>query len=167
MQGEFIDRYDPTVEDSYRKIVELNLGADEDPIYRNCTLEVMDTAGTDQFMAMREMYMRNGDGFLLVYSVISAASMYEAGDIYEQLCRVNLEGAKRVVLVGNKCDLQDERVIPTSKGQALAAKWGVPFYETSAMLGTNVQDAYASIPRDVMQYRPIEKPASKKSCAIF
>lgn len=82
MQSIFVEHYDPTIEDSYRKTLKLP------PSNTNITVEIIDTAGTDQFEAMRELYLKTGDGFMLVYSVTSKASLREAQDIYKQIYRI-------------------------------------------------------------------------------
>lgn len=79
IKGVFIESYDPTLEDSFMKRV--NLGSHYEPI----DAEILDTAGTDQFAAMRDMYIGNGDVFLLVYSVDSKASFNEACDLYNRI----------------------------------------------------------------------------------
>ena len=61
VQGVYVESYDPTIEDSYRKQIEVD--------GRACDLEILDTAGVAQFTAMRELYIKSGKGFLLVYSV--------------------------------------------------------------------------------------------------
>ena len=78
-----MERYDPTIEDSYRKTITINNAARSEAIQ----LEILDTAGTEQLAAMRDLYVRTGHAFLLVYSVTSAASLQEAIDIYDQIRR--------------------------------------------------------------------------------
>lgn len=66
IQSHFVDEYDPTIEDSYRKQCQI----DAEP----ALLDVLDTAGQEEYSAMREQYMRTGEGFLLVYSITSRNS---------------------------------------------------------------------------------------------
>ena len=99
---------------------------------------------------MRDLYMKNGQGFVLVYSITSQASFNDVTDIREQVTRVKerndvshvikvINAAKKIfsnefplflcmqipmVLVGNKCDLEDERVVGREQGQNLARQWG-------------------------------------------
>jgi Ras-related protein M-Ras len=65
-QKMFVEDYDPTIEDSYIQHVEVDRQV--------CVLDVLDTAGQEEFSALREQYMRKGDGFLIVYSVIDPNS---------------------------------------------------------------------------------------------
>ena len=65
-------------------------------------LEILDTAGTEQFASMRDLYIKNGQGFILVYSLVNAQSFHDIKPMREQICR--LKGTDRVpiILVGNK-----------------------------------------------------------------
>jgi len=68
-------------------------------------LEILDTAGTEQFASMRDLYIKNGQGFILVYSLVNAQSFHDIKPMREQICR--LKGTDRVpiVLVGNKVSI--------------------------------------------------------------
>lgn len=80
MQSIFVEKYDPTIEDSYRKQVEVD--------GNQCMLEILDTAGTEQFTAMRDLYMKNGQGFLLVFSITSMVTLNDLHELREQILRV-------------------------------------------------------------------------------
>ena len=97
IQNHFIDEYDPTIEDSYRKQVTID---DE-----TCLLDILDTAGQEEYSAMRDQYMRTGQGFILVYAITSRSSFDEIVNFREQILRVKDKDRVPMVLVGNKCDL--------------------------------------------------------------
>jgi len=80
VQGIFVEKYDPTIEDSYRKQTEVD--------GQQCMLEILDTAGTEQFTAMRDLYMKNGQGFILVYSITAQSTFNDIQDLREQILRV-------------------------------------------------------------------------------
>ncbi|CAK9436466.1 uncharacterized protein LODBEIA_P10240 [Lodderomyces beijingensis] len=144
VQGVYIESYDPTIEDSYRKQIEVD--------GRACDLEILDTAGVAQFTAMRELYIKSGKGFLLVYSVTDENSLKELLALREQVLRIKDSDNVPMVLVGNKCDLEEDRVLSISDGVRVSQDWGlVPFYETSAMYKTNVDEAFIDVVRQIMR----------------
>jgi len=131
VQNIFVEKYDPTIEDSYRKQVEVD--------GTQCMLEILDTAGTEQFTAMRDLYMKNGQGFALVYSITSQSTLQDLQEIREQILRVKDTDDVPLVLVGNKCDLESERAVGREQGASLARSWGnTAFMETSAKSKINV-----------------------------
>jgi small GTP-binding protein len=163
VQGIFVEQYDPTIEDSYRKQVEVD--------GKQVMLEILDTAGTEQFTAMRDLYMKNGQGFVLVYSIIAISTFNDLPDLREQILRVKDMDSVPMVLVGNKCDLQDQRVISTDQGQQLAAKFGnCSFLESSAKMKTNVSEIFYDLIRQINRNK---KPGDgdgggkKKKCLLF
>merc|ERR1711975_70811 len=141
IQNHFIDEYDPTIEDSYRKQVTID---DE-----TCLLDILDTAGQEEYSAMRDQYMRTGQGFLLVYAITSRASFDEITSFREQILRVRDEDKVPMVLVGNKCDLQEERQVTSAEGQDLSKSFGCPIYETSAKARINVEEAFYELVREI------------------
>ena len=165
------ETYDPTIEDSYRKTLE-HRG-------QMVTSEILDTAGTDQFVAMRSLYLKNGEGFLLVYSITSAASFNDVDDIYAQILRVKdaEPGEVPIVLVGNKCDMEDERVVDTEDGAAKAKQWGAKFLEVSALSRVGISGpngAFGTCLDEIDRLTPDKHPKtgkkgnkSKKRCAIL
>lgn len=103
-------------------------------------LEILDTAGTEQFTAMRDLYMKNGQGFILVYSITAQSTFNDLQDLREQILRVKDTDDVPMVLVGNKCDLEDERVVGKELGKSLAGQFNCAFMETSAKAKVNVNE---------------------------
>ncbi|KAL8740931.1 MAG: hypothetical protein Q9190_006417 [Brigantiaea leucoxantha] len=140
----FVDEYDPTIEDSYRKQCVI----DEEV----ALLDVLDTAGQEEYSAMREQYMRTGEGFLLVYSITSRQSFEEILTFQQQILRVKDKDYFPIIIVGNKCDLDAERQVSKQEGQDLARQFGCAFIETSAKSRINVDNAFYDIVREIRRY---------------
>jgi GTPase KRas protein len=98
------------------------------------------------------MYMKRGQGFLLVYSITSKGSFNELAERREQILHVKgvTDGCNvPIVLVGNKTDIDYEREITKEDGQRLANDWQCPFLETSAKIACNVDEAFYALVREV------------------
>ena len=134
-------------------------------------LDVLDTAGQEEYSAMREQYMRTGEGFLLVYSITDRQSFEEIMTFQQQILRVKDKDYFPMIVVGNKCDLEGERQVSTqglshhtlsylflalifrlSEGQNLARQFGCKFIETSAKSRINVDNAFYDIVREIRRY---------------
>lgn len=159
VQGIFVEKYDPTIEDSYRKQVEVD--------GQQCMLEILDTAGTEQFTAMRDLYMKNGQGFILVYSITAQSTFNDLSDLREQILRVKDQDDVPMVLVGNKCDLEEERVVGKDQGGSLAREFSCTFLETSAKAKVNVNDIFYDLVRQVNKKSPDCKKEKKKRPPCF
>ena len=150
----FCDEYDPTIEDQHRKQAVID---DECAL-----LEILDTAGQEEFTAMRDQYLRTGEGFIVVFSICSKPSFDEACEIYEQILRAKDVDDVPVVFVGNKCDLEDKREV--SKKDALdfikstQSKY-ITYLESSAKTRINVDECFHTIVRKI---REQNKPAVTK-----
>jgi GTPase KRas protein len=141
IQSQFVDEYDPTIEDSYRKQCEID--------GQVSILDILDTAGQEEYSAMRDQYMKTGEGFLIVYSVDSQTSFEEAQSFYQQILRVKDRDRYPVILVANKCDLGSERVVSKAEGIALAQHLGVSLMETSAKLRINIDECFYALVQEV------------------
>ncbi|EJU04578.1 ras-like protein [Dacryopinax primogenitus] len=144
IQSRFVDEWDPTIEDSYRKQCLI----DGEVAY----VDVLDTAGQEEYRAMRETYMLPAEGFLLVYSINSRSSFEEITEFMEQILRVKDAESFPVVIVANKCDLEYERQVGAHEGRQLAQHYGCKFIETSAKQRLNVDDAFATLVREIRRY---------------
>ncbi|KAF9182345.1 Ras GTPase [Haplosporangium sp. Z 767] len=144
IQSHFVDEYDPTIEDSYRKQCVID---DEVAL-----LDVLDTAGQEEYSAMREQYMRTGEGFLLVYSITSRNSFEEISTFYQQILRVKDKDFFPIILVANKCDLEHERQVSTHEGRELAKQFNSRLIETSAKQRINVDEAFYNLVREIRRF---------------
>ncbi|OAA32398.1 Ras-like protein [Moelleriella libera RCEF 2490] len=115
-------------------------------------LDVLDTAGQEEYSAMREQYMRTGEGFLLVYSITSRQSFEEITTFQQQILRVKDRDYFPMVVVGNKCDLEGEREVTRQEGETLARSFNCTFIETSAKSRINVDRAFYDIVREIRRF---------------
>lgn len=107
----------------------------------------------EQFTAMRDLYMKNGQGFVLVYSITAQSTFNDLQDLREQILRVKDTDDVPMVLVGNKCDLEDERVVGKDQGVNLARQFNCAFMETSAKAKINVHDVSYQLSPAVLLFR--------------
>lgn len=110
-------------------------------------IDLLDTAGQEEYSAMRDQYIRTAQGYLILYSITSRSSFEEAQSIYEHTRRVLDQEVIACVIVGNKCDLESEREVSTAEGQAFADRIGVPFFEASAKARLNIDEAIIALVR--------------------
>lgn len=153
--GQFVEKYDPTIEDFYRKEIDV----DNSP----SILEILDTAGTEQFASMRDLYIKNGQGFLLIYSLLNRQTFNDLKAIKDQIVRVKNMDTVPMILVGNKSDMFDEREVSANEAKLLAEEWGCPHFETSAKTSSNVDEMFSEI---VRQMKTRQKESGSGGCCV-
>ena len=132
-------------------------------------LEVLDTAGQEEYTALRDQWIRDGEGFVLVYSISSRSSFTRIQRFHHQIQRVKEAsppsypgsfsapsgppGAVPIMLVGNKADRVTEREVSTQEGHALARELGCEFVEASAKNCINVEKAFYDVVRLLRRQR--------------
>ncbi|KAL6083055.1 hypothetical protein STEG23_027531 [Scotinomys teguina] len=140
----FVDEYDPTIEDSYRKQVVIDGEA--------CLLDILDMAGLEEYSVMQGQCIHIGEGFLCVFALNNTKSFEDIHQYREQIKRVKDSDDVPMVLVGNKCDLV-AHTIESQQAQNLARCYGIPYVETSARTWQGVEDALCTLIREIRQYR--------------
>uniref|UniRef100_A0A8C4QDP7 small monomeric GTPase n=1 Tax=Eptatretus burgeri TaxID=7764 RepID=A0A8C4QDP7_EPTBU len=122
MYDEFVEDYEPTKADSYRKSVVLD--------GEKVQIDILDTAGQEDYAAIRDNYFRSGEGFLCVFSLTEHESFNATTEFREQILRVKEDESVPFLLVGNKSDLEDRRQIQAETARERAECWGVSYVET-------------------------------------
>lgn len=125
-----MEDYEPTKADSYRKKVQLD--------GEEVQIDILDTAGQEDYAAIRDNYFRSGEGFLLVFSITESESFAVLDEFREQILRVKNAEDVPLILIGNKSDLEDRRSVRREEAADKASKWGKPYIETSAKTRENV-----------------------------
>ena len=158
VSGHFVSVYDPTIEDIYKT----SISVDGEVVI----LDILDTAGSEEYSTLRDRQIRESDGYLIVYSITSKTSLFEANRFREQLyCVLEKDPTEHIpiALVGNKCDLESERQVPTDEAKKLAEEWNVLFFETSAKNKTNITETFQALVKDVQASRKQEDTAQASS----
>nr|ALS05035.1 GTP-binding protein Rheb-like isoform X1 [Centropages dorsispinatus] len=157
VQGQFVDSYDPTIENTFNKNLKYK-GQEYDVL-------VVDTAGQDEYSIFPTQYSVDIDGYILVYSIDSEQSFEVVQVIYDKL--IDLVGNPNVplVLVGNKNDLHNDRRVTQDSGRKLAVEMKVVFLETSAKDHQCASDIFI---KSLMQIEKAEGGTGdeKKGCSI-
>eukprot|EP00300_Choanocystis_sp_HF-7_P008753 c16087_g1_i2.p1 GENE.c16087_g1_i2~~c16087_g1_i2.p1 ORF type:complete len:189 (+),score=32.04 c16087_g1_i2:60-626(+) len=156
----FLEEYDPTIEDSYRKQVVID--------NETALLDILDTAGQDEYSSMQDQWMREGKGFLLVYSITSRSTFEEMVTFREKILRSKDSENVPMVLVGNKCDLEAERAVQWAEGKELADQWGCRFMESSAKEKINHEECFFEVVRAIRRMEAAQPVKKKKTwCNIL
>ncbi|KAJ3231226.1 Ras GTPase [Chytriomyces hyalinus] len=163
MKQQFIEVYEPTIEDSFKKFCIMD--------GENCMLDVLDTAGKKEYVGLRDKHIANGEVFLIIYSTTNRTSFEEASALYRQINRIKQTrqsdgylGSIPIVLIANQCDAPDS-VVTSDEGLELAREFQCPFVEASAKLDVNVQDAFTLLVREAKRYRKYVQERSLRLAA--
>ena len=113
-------------------------------------LQIWDTAGQERFRNVTKSYFQSSDGFVLVYEIIDSQSLENLKFWIEQI-KINGKENPNLILVGNKCDLANERKVSNEEGENFAKKYNIKFFEASAKDGTNVNELFFYLGKTIYQ----------------
>jgi len=111
-------------------------------------LQIWDTAGQERFRTITTAYYRGAMGILLVYDVTDLKS-FDAIRLWIRNIEQHASEGVNKILVGNKCDMNDKRVVSVEKGQELANEFNIPCIETSAKNNINVEAAFIKLATEI------------------
>uniref|UniRef100_A0A8B9F9H2 small monomeric GTPase n=1 Tax=Amazona collaria TaxID=241587 RepID=A0A8B9F9H2_9PSIT len=125
------------------------------PLLRRCLqhhlhLHHRDTAGQERFHTITTSYYRGAMGIMLVYDITNAKSFENISKWLRNIDEHANEDVERMLL-GNKCDMEDKRVVPKAKGEQIAREHGIRFFETSAKANINIEKAFLTLAEDILR----------------
>ena len=153
VNNHFSEIYDPTIEDSYRTVIDVD--------GTNVALSILDTAGQEEFFSIRDQSIKSGESYVLVFSITSKASYSDVISIKEQVYRVNEKDDSEhipMILVGNKCDLENQREVDRADAEELAKEWGIEYIEASAKEKINIDEIFHKLIYDIRNTKKALNP---------
>lgn len=155
INDQFPKEHDTTIEDQYKTTINID--------GYQVKLEILDTAGQDDYQSMQETWINYGAGFLLIYSIDDMESFNEVKKKLDKVILIKSKDIYSCIIVGNKCDLGDNvRKVPKSMAEEFAKSKNVPFLEASALSTINVREAFMKVAHDLM-----EKTQQKKNSGFM
>ena len=162
----FVKDYEPTIEDTYTK--EINIDT------QKVSLKIVDTAGMGDLKVMIDNWISEGDGFLLVYSIIDANSFPIVIEKRNRILKVKEKKDIPMLLVGTKLDMESKREVPVEKAEQLAKEWGIEYIETSSLNSVRDKEVFYKMARIIKSKRTKkitqavpQQPESKGCCLII
>ena len=165
INNKFPKEHDTTIEDAYSIPAKI----DDTP----CQLEILDTAGQDDYQTMLDTWINSAEGFILVYSIDNKESFESVKKKYERILKLKSQHKFSIVLAGNKCDLEENRQVNREEVENFCHSNKITFLETSALKTINVKEIFLYIARGLLQikfpnkYKGNESESKKKRCYCF
>mmetsp|Transcript_110921 Transcript_110921/g.192259 ORF Transcript_110921/g.192259 Transcript_110921/m.192259 type:complete len:208 (-) Transcript_110921:136-759(-) len=154
--NDFKDSYVTTIGIDF-KIREVDIGG------QKCKIQIWDTAGQERFRTITSAYYRGAHGIGLTYDVTCRDSFENISYWMKHMEKYAAADVCRII-IANKTDLVDKRVVQTSEGQQLAKQYNCDFYETSAMSGEGVQAAFMDFAKEI-KHRRYDNPTAGEPAA--
>uniref|UniRef100_A0A0X3NZU5 Ras-related protein Rab-1 n=1 Tax=Schistocephalus solidus TaxID=70667 RepID=A0A0X3NZU5_SCHSO len=124
-------------------------------------LQIWDTAGQERFQTITASYYRGAMGIMLVYSVTSKKSFE---NIAKWMANIKNLASYEVetIIIANKADMSQQREVSSEEGKEIAERYGVKHFETSAKLGTNIEEAFLDLTRAILNKQPRDQDNSQR-----
>ena len=164
IKDRFPNEHDTTIEDQYTVPTQID-GIE-------CRLEILDTAGQDDYQTMLDTWINSVDGYILVYSIDDKDSFNSTRMRYERIVKNKGRSNYSMIIFGNKCDLESKREVSREEAEKYCMGLGVDFLETSALNKINVKESFLCVAKGLLKLKFPEKYnedklISKKKCYCF
>ena len=142
---QFVEDYEPTCADSYRKKMVFN--------GKECSIDITDVTAQElaSYSVIRDNYIRSADGYLCVFSLVDRETFVAAREFRDLILQVKMDKQFPCMLVGTHLDEENHREVQRNEADDLAASWGVTYIETSVKSGENVDLVFYSILKLMVQ----------------
>ena len=128
-------------------------------------LKIWDTAGQERFRNITTQYYKGADGIVLVYDVTDESSYEKIRDWMEQILSNTQQEEIGLVLLGNKCDMEP-RSVTEEMGKKMAEELKIEYYETSALNGQGIKEAFEALTRDIMKKKGVGEGNNNAGVAL-
>ena len=126
-------------------------------------MQIWDTAGQERFRTITSSYYRGAHGIIVVYDVTDQESFNNVKQWLQEIDKLACENVSQL-LVGNKCDLTNKKVVDYTSAKEYADQLGIPFLETSAKNATNVEQAFMTMAADIK--KRVGAPAAASTAGV-
>ncbi|MCQ2821180.1 MAG: GTP-binding protein [archaeon] len=161
--GNKLENMEATIEDNYKTFE--NIGGE------NIQINILDTAGEEDYQNLFDSWLRQADGIILVFAIDDKESFEQLNDKYERILKnEKIDEVKYpIVLVGNKCDLEDSRQVSQDDAKKFAKRIGGDYYEISALTdqNNNIKDPFIKCANLVFKEKNKESKKGCPLCCIF
>ncbi|KAJ3199909.1 hypothetical protein HK099_002964, partial [Clydaea vesicula] len=163
LKDEFSNEYDPTIEENYRKQISVDQSS--------ATVNIIDTAGQQEYTALRDQHLKDGKGFLLVFALNDKSTLEEVKQLRDQILKLKDTKKVPIVICGNKCDIPPEKVeVDREAVNSYCQQLKIPYLETSAKENINVTESFHDLVRECRKMKsngvkggPVTNKKAKKS----
>lgn len=162
LRNEFTEYYDPTMEETYK--ADMSFGGRLYPV------EIVDTAGQEEFQSFLDSSLATGDAFVILYAINSLSSWNELkalrNKIYQDTEGKDTNHRIPMIIVGNKKDLDNERCVTDQEAQEYAEDINVPYIETSAKTGYQVRDAFQLVMQEISRLGLLQSKSERSRSTV-
>jgi small GTP-binding protein len=163
INDKFPEEHDTTIEDQYSLPIEIE-GI-------QCKLEILDTAGQDDYQSMLDTWINSVDGFILVYAIDDKESFESMKMRYERIVKNKGNNKYSIVIAGNKCDLENKRKVSREEGELYCKGLNIDFLECSALEKINVKECFLCVSKKLLRIKfPkafAQEDNNKRKCFCF